>query len=116
MASLTEQERARIPDEDFAVPHRRVLPIHDAEHARLAWDMLDRTHGLSQSDRETARHRIMRALHRHGVKFARGVEESAQRQLTPLGWGSGGGGSGEPIQALEAVIVDEPGHVVEVTI
>src|SRR6266852_6046459 len=111
MAALTEQERARIPEEDFAVPHKRVLPIHDSEHARLAWDMLDTTHGLTHGEREDARHRIMRALHRHGVRFARGVEESAVRQLT-----HDGGADGSGVRALEASVVDEAGHVVEVTI
>src|SRR5207244_12559552 len=102
MAILSESERSHLADADFAVPEKRVLPIHDSEHARLAWDMLDRTHGLSQGEREDARHRIMRALHRHGVKFADGVEESARRQLTGYF-----GGDTSSTRALEATIVDE---------
>jgi hypothetical protein len=47
---LTDEQRAQLADSDFAVPGKRKLPLHDEEHARLAWDMLDRTHGLSPSE------------------------------------------------------------------
>ena len=70
MAILSEEQRSQLADADFAVPEKRKLPIHDEEHARLAWDMLDRTHGLSPGERDSARHRIMAALHRHGVRFS----------------------------------------------
>jgi hypothetical protein len=111
LAALTEEQRARLADSDFAVPHKRALPIHDAEHAKLAWDMLSRTEGLTADEREDARHRIVRALHRHGVKFAQGVEESGARQLTGYF-----GGDESSTRALEARIVDETQHVVEVTV
>jgi hypothetical protein len=111
VAALTEEQRARLSDSDFAVPHKRALPIHDAEHAKLAWDMLSRTEGLTSDEREDARHRIVRALHRHGVKFAQGVEESGARQLTGYF-----GGDESSTRALEAKVVDEAQRVVEVTI
>ncbi len=101
MAILTEAERHRLVDEDFAVPSKRKLPIHDAEHARLAWDELDRTEGLTPYEREEARARIIRALHRLGVKFGRTMQEAEQRIIG---------------HAQEATIVDEGAHVVEVTI
>src|SRR5713226_5749528 len=87
-AALTEQERARLPNEDFAVPHKRLLPIHDATHARLAWDMLDKTGGLDHYERQDARTAIMRALHRHGVGFGHQVQEESRRQLTDLSAGN----------------------------
>jgi hypothetical protein len=105
-AELSEAERSRLPAEDFAVPHKRMLPIHDLHHARLAWDMLDRTHGLEHYEREDARHRIARALHRMGHTFGEGTEAEARRQLA----------DGEGGRALEAVVIDEANHVVEVTI
>ncbi len=105
VAVLTEAERAKLRDEEFAVPSKRLLPIHDATHAKLAWDMLDRTHGLTPAEREEARHRIMRALHRHGVRFGASVVEEEEKVV-----------SGEGARALEALVVDEVEHVVEVTI
>lgn len=101
MAILTEAERHRLVDDDFAVPSKRKLPIHDEEHARLAWNELDRTEGLTPYEREEARARIIRALHRLGVKFGKTMQEAEQRVMG---------------HAQEASVVDEGGHVVEVTI
>lgn len=101
MTILSEAERHRLLDDDFAVPSKRKLPIHDAEHARLAWDELDRTEGLTPYEREEARSRIIRALHRHGVKFGRAMQEAEQRVLGT---------------SQEATVTDEAGHVIEVTI
>lgn len=101
MAILTEAERHRLVDQDFAVPGKRKLPIHDAEHARLAWDELDRTEGLSPYEREEARTRIIGALHRHGVKFGSAMSEARESVMG---------------ETQEAVVADEAGHLVEVTI
>src|SRR4051794_37354451 len=60
MASLTKKERDALPDSDFAVPGKRKLPINDARHVKLAWDMVDRTEGLSEAEKKTARQRILR--------------------------------------------------------
>lgn len=57
---LTKQQRDALPAEHFAVPGKRKLPIHDADHVRLAWDMVDRTQGLSDSERSAARAHILR--------------------------------------------------------
>jgi hypothetical protein len=115
MAALTEEERGKLGAEDFAVPHKRMLPIHDEGHARQAWNELDRTGGLDTFEKEEARHRIVRALHRFGVSFP-GVEEE-RRSLT-----EGGDPEGKRLadagHTLEAVIIEDAqgGHVVEVTI
>lgn len=101
MAILSMEERHRLVDDQFAVPHKRLLPIHDAEHARLAWDEVDSTHGLTDDERELARHRIIRALHRHGAKFGKAMQQAEHRL------------EGD---AREATIADEAGRVVEVTI
>jgi hypothetical protein len=57
--SLSKEQRKALPDSDFAVPGKRKLPIHDATHTRQAWDMVDRTGGLSDADRSEARTRIL---------------------------------------------------------
>lgn len=58
MAKLTQEERDSLKDEDFAVPGKRELPIKDETHVREAWDMVDRTEGLTSSERASARRRI----------------------------------------------------------
>jgi hypothetical protein len=55
---LTKEQRNGLPPEMFAVPGKRKLPIHDDEHTRLAWDMVDNTKGLTDAERVEARRRI----------------------------------------------------------
>jgi phage gp29-like protein len=64
---LTAEERDALDDEDFAVPGKRRLPIKDAKHVRLAWDMLDRTGGLTPGERREARARILAKAKTLGV-------------------------------------------------
>lgn len=71
---LSKEEREALPDSDFAVPGKRKLPIHDEKHARLAWDMVDRTNNLSDAERSAARQHIL-----HRAKIL-GVDTS--------GWGN----------------------------
>ena len=56
--SLTKDQRAALPDEDFAVPGKRKLPIHDATHVRLANDSINRM-SLTADEKSAARVRIM---------------------------------------------------------
>lgn len=65
--SLTKSARDALPADHFAVPGKRKLPIHDATHARLAWDMVERTHGLSPEERSGARSRILKRAKELGV-------------------------------------------------
>src|SRR3954454_7182733 len=57
--ALSRKERDALPGDDFAVPGKRALPIHDASHVRMAWDMVSRTSGLSTDERKEARRRII---------------------------------------------------------
>lgn len=101
MAILSEAQWPRLSDDGFAVPGKRELPIFDGEHARRAWETLDRTAGLTAAEKAKARARIVRALRRFGVAFAEQVEEAGETTL---------------IDTREAEIADEAGHIVEVTI
>jgi phage shock protein A len=65
--ALTKEQRAALPDSDFAVPGKRKLPIKDERHTRLAWDMVDRTQGLSDDDRTEARKRILDRARELGI-------------------------------------------------
>lgn len=66
-ASLTTEERNQLPGSDFAVPGKRALPMHDKTHVKLAWDMVDRTQGLSSGERAEARKRILRRARELGI-------------------------------------------------
>ncbi|AJY66949.1 MULTISPECIES: DUF6582 domain-containing protein [Burkholderia] len=65
--SLSKEERDKLPADQFAVPGKRKLPIHDAPHTRLAWDMVDRTQGLSDTERREARDNIRRRAKELGI-------------------------------------------------
>jgi hypothetical protein len=45
--------------DDYAVPEKRALRIHDASAVRFAWDHLHATKGLTPDERKEARRRIM---------------------------------------------------------
>ena len=67
MAKLLAKKRDSLPKNDFALPRERKLPIHDDTHIRLAWDMVNRTQGIDESQREAARKNILVAAHSHGI-------------------------------------------------
>lgn len=67
MAKLTAEQREALKNSDFAVPGKRALPVHDAAHTRLAWQMLNRTEGLSAAERDAARKRILAAAKKFGI-------------------------------------------------
>ncbi|WP_051382431.1 DUF6582 domain-containing protein [Bradyrhizobium sp. Tv2a-2] len=58
-AKLDKKSRDALSDEHFAVPGKRKLPINDEHHTKLAWDMVDRTQGLTPEERSGARSRIL---------------------------------------------------------
>lgn len=65
--SLTKAERDALPATDFAVPDKRVLPIHDARHTRLAWSQVSHTKNLSDAERGEARRLILARAHVLGI-------------------------------------------------
>jgi hypothetical protein len=69
-AKLDKSARDALPDEHFAVPDKRKLPINDERHTRLAWDQLDRTQGLTPEEKSTARSRIMHRADELGIDTA----------------------------------------------
>lgn len=66
-----------MPESWFAVPGKRALPMPDENHTRLAWDAVDRTHGLSEQERETARKRILERAKELGVDTSKWSDLSA---------------------------------------
>jgi len=67
MSNLTKEKRDALPDEHFAVPDKRKLPMNDETHTRLAWDMVDRTKDLTPAERKTAKERILRRAKELGI-------------------------------------------------
>ena len=67
MSKLNKPARDALPEEHFAVPGKRKLPINDEHHTRLAWDMVDRTQDLTPEERSSARSRIIKRAHELGV-------------------------------------------------
>lgn len=81
---LSKEDRDKLPDEHFAVPGKRKLPIPDATHTRLAWDMVDRTQGLTTEERSEARARIMRRAKELGIDTSEWDKVSASALML---WG-----------------------------
>lgn len=66
-AKLSAADRKDLKDSDFAVPDKRELPIHDEEHVKLAWDMVDKTKDLTDAERKEAKKRILAKAKELGV-------------------------------------------------
>lgn len=62
-----KKQRDEAPASDWAVPSKKKLRIDDAKHVKLAWDMVDRTFGLTDEERKTARMRILARAKKLGV-------------------------------------------------
>lgn len=82
--ALSVHERDALPADQFAVPGKRELPIHDATHTRLAWDMVDRTHGLTSEERAEARHRILRRAKELGIDTKTWTVHAVRWQLASM--------------------------------
>lgn len=78
MAELSKEEQDKLPDSDFAVPGKRLLPMHDREHAELAWRMMDRADGLTAEERAEARRRILARLRQFGVDVSNYKEADSE--------------------------------------
>jgi phage I-like protein len=65
--TLTAEQRKALKPADFAVPSKQALPIPDAHHVTLAWDMVDDTEGLSAAEKAEARQRIRAKAKELGV-------------------------------------------------
>ncbi len=64
---LSAAARAKIKPKLFALPDKEKLPIEDADHVKLAWDMVGRTEGLTEAERVEARRRIRARAKEIGV-------------------------------------------------
>lgn len=66
---LDKKARNALPNDQFAVPSRRLLPINDEHHTKLAWTMVDQAK-LSDEERVAARAAIVRRASELGMDTA----------------------------------------------
>jgi len=77
MSELSEKQREKLDDDQFAFPKERKEPLEDASHVRNAIARFDQVEGVSDSERDDAWSRIKRAAKKHGVE----VHEKSWREL-----------------------------------
>lgn len=68
--ALTKEQRDALALTDFAFPEKRMLPIHDAEHVRMAWNSVAAAKGFTDAERSTARETILARADQLGVSTA----------------------------------------------
>lgn len=59
--ALTAEQRKNLQPVQFALPDKRMFPIHNKTHIKLAWDMVDRAKDTSDAERKMARKNILSA-------------------------------------------------------
>jgi hypothetical protein len=77
MSKLSEKERDKLSDSEFAFPKERKEPINDAEHVREAVARFDQVEGVTNQERDEAFRRIQKAA----KKFDVDLDESDWREL-----------------------------------
>ena len=79
MATLSEKERATLPDSAFAYIDKgggRHLPIHDEDHVRSAISRYPQTSFESKAAKERSRKRILEAVEKLGIHVSEAAEIS----------------------------------------
>ena len=68
MAELSEKQRDKLDDDQFAFPKERKEPLNNASHVRNAIARFDQVEGVSDSERDDAWKRIKKAADKYGVE------------------------------------------------
>ena len=77
MSELSEKQRDKLDEDQFAFPKERKEPLNNASHVRNAIARFDQAKGVSDSERDDAWSRIKKAAKKHGVE----VNEKSWREL-----------------------------------
>jgi hypothetical protein len=77
MSELSEKQRDKLDEDQFAFPKERKEPLNNASHVRNAIARFDQVEGVSDSERDDAWSRIKKAAKKHGVE----VNEKSWREL-----------------------------------
>ena len=77
MSKLSEKQRDKLDEDQFAFPKERKEPIDNATHVRSAMARFDQVEGVSDHERDEAWSRIKKAAKKYGVE----VHEKSWREL-----------------------------------
>jgi hypothetical protein len=77
MSGMSDKERDRLKDSEFAFPKERKEPINDEEHIRAAVARFDQVEGVTNEERDDAWERIVKAAKKYGVA----LDENDWREL-----------------------------------
>ena len=77
MSELSEKQRDRLDEDQFAFPKERKEPLNNASHVRNAIARFDQVEGVSDHELDEAWSRIKRAAKKYGVE----VNEKSWREL-----------------------------------
>jgi len=64
---LSTAQKDKLPDKEFAFPKERKEPLTDAKHVRNAIARFDQVEGVSDTERDKAWQRILKAAKRYDV-------------------------------------------------
>jgi len=70
MAELSEKQRDRLDEDQFAFPKERKEPLNNASHVRNAIARFDQVEGVSDHERDEAWKRIKKAADKFGVEVS----------------------------------------------
>jgi hypothetical protein len=76
---LSTADQDKLPDSAFAFPKERKEPLTDAKHVRNAIARFDQVEGISDTEKDAAWKRIMKAAKKNDVD----VSEGSWRELGP---------------------------------
>lgn len=77
MTELSEKQRDRLDDDQFAFPKERKEPLNNASHVRNAIARFNQVKGVSDAERDEAWSRIKRAAKKFDVE----VSEKSWREI-----------------------------------
>jgi len=69
MAELSEKQRDRLDEDQFAFPKERKEPLNNASHVRNAIARFNQVQGVSDDERDAAWSRIKRAAKKFDVEM-----------------------------------------------
>ena len=70
MSELSEKQRDKLDEDQFAFPKKRKEPLNNASHVRNAIARFDQVEGVTDSERDEAWSRIKKAAKKHGVEVS----------------------------------------------
>ncbi|HEU4810417.1 MAG TPA: DUF6582 domain-containing protein [Sphingomicrobium sp.] len=77
MSELSEAQRDKLDDDQYAFPKERKEPLNNASHVRNAVARFNQVEGVSDSERDDAWKRIQKAAKKYDVELS----EKSWREL-----------------------------------